>query len=219
MRIMARAAVFAITPGRKRDMAVTQARFNEGLTYQQYVDQMTQNKERFIENEGNVQLRPDDVAAFKNLPEKLNVLVIAEDWCGDVIAGLPVLGKLAEASGTLNIRVFLRDQNEDLINQYLNDGRFKSIPVFVFFDQRMREIGHFIERPAAQTAEAAAARNAFFAAHPEYNAPQNADAAALSPEARQAWGVENTKLRAARAAAWNQLLVDELKKIVSGVPA
>lgn len=219
MMLMACAAVFAITPGRKRDMAVTQERFNEGLTYQQYVDQMTQNKERFIENEGKVQLRPDDVAAFKNLPGRLNVLVIAEDWCGDVIAGLPVLGKLAEASGTLNIRVFLRDQNEDLMNQYLNDGRFKSIPVIVFFDQQMREIGHFTERPAAQTAESAAARNAFFAAHPEFNAPQNAELAALSPEARQAWGVENTKLRAERAAAWNQLLVDELKKIVSGVPA
>jgi hypothetical protein len=154
-----------------------------------------------------------------DLPEKLNVLVIAEDWCGDVIAGLPVLGKLAEASGKLNVRVFLRDQNEDLINQYLKEGKFKSIPVVVFFDQQMHELGHFIERPAAQTAEAAEARNAFFAAHPELNASPNADFGALSPEARQAWGVENTKLRTERAAAWNQLLVDELKKIVSGVPA
>ncbi len=200
-------------------MAVTQERFNEGLTYQQYVDQMTQNKDRFVENEGKVQLKPDDVAAFKNLPEKLNVLVIAEDWCGDVIAGLPVLGKLAEASGTLNIRVFLRDQNEDVMNQYLKDGQFKSIPVIVFFDQQMRELGHFIERPAAQTAESTAARNAFFAAHPEFNAAQNAAAGDLSPEARQAWGAASTNLRAERAPAWNQLLVDELKKIVSGVPA
>ncbi len=200
-------------------MAVTQERFNEGLTYQQYVDQMTQNKDRLVENEGKVQLKPDDVAAFKSLPEKLNVLVIAEDWCGDVIAGLPVLGKLADEADTLNVRVFLRDQNEDLMNQYLKEGKFKSIPVVVFFDQQMRELGHFIERPAAQTAEAAAARNAFFAAHPEYNAPQNTDFGDLSPEARQAWGVENTKLRTERAAAWNQLLVDEMKKIVSGVPA
>ncbi len=200
-------------------MAVTQERFNEGLTYQQYVDQMTQNKDRFIETEGKVQLKPDDVATFKNLPEPHNVLVIAEDWCGDVIAGLPVIGKLAQEAGNLNLRVFLRDQNEDLMNQYLKEGKFKSIPVVVFFDQQMRELGHFIERPAAQTAESAAARNAFFAAHPEYNAPQNADFGDLSPEARQAWGVESTKLRGERASAWNQLIVDELKKIASGVPA
>jgi transcriptional regulator with GAF, ATPase, and Fis domain len=105
------------------------------------------------------------------------------------------------------------------MNQYLNQGVHKSIPVIVFFDQNMRELGHFIERPAAQTAESAAARNAFFAAHPEFNAGQNAEMSQLSPEARQAWGAENTKLRAERASAWNQLLVDELRKIVSGVPA
>jgi thiol-disulfide isomerase/thioredoxin len=200
-------------------MAVTQERFNEGLTYQQYMDQITQNKDRFVENYDKAQLKPDDVAAFKNLPEPLNVLVIAEDWCGDVVAGLPVLAKLAEAAGTLNVRIFLRDQNEDLINQYLKDGQFKSIPVVVFFDQQMHELGHFIERPAAQTAEGAVARNAFFAAHPEYNAPQGADFSQLTPEARQAWGAENTKLRAERTPAWNQLLVDEFRKIVSGVLA
>jgi thiol-disulfide isomerase/thioredoxin len=200
-------------------MAVTQERFNEGLTYQQYMDQITQNKDRFVENYDKAQLKPDDVAAFKNLPEPLNVLVIAEDWCGDVVAGLPVLARLAEAAGTLNVRIFLRDQNEDLINQYLKDGQFKSIPVVVFFDQQMHELGHFIERPAAQTAEGAVARNAFFAAHPEYNAPQGADFSQLTPEARQAWGAENTKLRAERTPAWNQLLVDEFRKIVSGVPA
>ena len=200
-------------------MAVTQERFNQGLTYQQYVDQMTQNKDRFVENYGKTQLKPEDVAHFKNLPEPLNVLVIAEEWCGDVIAGVPVLGKLADESGKLNIRVFLRDQNEDVMNQYLNQGVHKSIPVVVFYDQNMREVGHFIERPAAQTAESAAARNAFFAAHPEFNAGQNADFSQLSPEARQAWGAESTKLRAERASAWNQLLVDDFKKIVSGVPA
>src|SRR3954454_15786314 len=199
--------VFLRTLGRERDMAVTQERFNEGLTYEQYMDQITQNKDSFVENYEKAKLAAQGVAFFKNLPEPLNVLVIGEDWFGDVVAGLPVLAKLAEETGKLNVRVFLRDQNEDLMNQYLNQGLHKSIPVVVFFDQNMREIGHFIERPAAQTAEAAAARNAFFAAHPEYNAPQNADFGQLSPEARQAWGAENTKLRTERASAWNQLLV------------
>lgn len=199
-------------------MAVTSERFNEGLTYQQYVDQMTQNKERFNENRESAKVSADDAAHFRNLPP-LNVLAIAEDWCGDVIAGLPVLGKIADASGNMNIRVFLRDQNEDLMNQYLKEGKFKSIPVFVFFDQQFHELGHMIERPAAQTEESAKARNAFFAAHPELNAPQNADFGDLSPEARQAWGAESTKLRAERGAAWNQLLVDEIKKITSAVPA
>ena len=200
-------------------MAVTQERFNEGLTYEQYLDQITQNKDRFIENGEKAELKPEDVETFKNLPEPINVLVIGEDWCGDVVAGLPVLAKLADQVDTLNVRIFLRDQNEDLMNQYLKEGQFKSIPVVVFFDQQMRELGHFIERPAAQTAESAAARNAFFAAHPEFNAPENADFGQLTPEARQAWGAESTKLRAERGSAWNQMLVDEFKKLASSVPA
>ena len=145
-------------------------RFNEGLTYQQYVDQMTQNKERFLENYQHFTLSPEDTAYFRNLAEPLNVLMIAEDWCGDVIAGLPVVGKILDVAGNkLNVRVFLRDQNEDIMNQYLKEGKYKSIPVVVAFDQQMHELGHFIERPAAQTQEQGQARNDFFAQHPEFN--------------------------------------------------
>src|SRR6185312_1530349 len=115
-------------------MAVTRERFEQGMTFDAYKAQMTRNQERFAENEHLLQLDADDVAAFKQLPQPLNVLVIAEDWCGDVIDNLPILGSLAEASGKLNLRVFLRDQNLDLIDQYLNKSEFRSIPVFVFFD-------------------------------------------------------------------------------------
>jgi len=200
-------------------MAVTAERFNEGLTYQQYVDQMTQNKERFLENYQNFSLSPEDAAHFRNLSETLNVLMIAEDWCGDVIAGLPVVGKILDVAGDkLNVRVFLRDQNEDIMNQYLKEGKFKSIPVVVAFDHQMHELGHFIERPAAQTQEQGKARNDFFAQHSEYNVAPNADFGDLSPEARQAWGAASTQMRVSRASAWNQMLVDELKKIMSAVP-
>jgi hypothetical protein len=51
------------------------------------------------------------------------------------------------------MRVFLRDKNPDLMDQYLNQGMFRSIPVFVFFDETMHELARFIERPPAQTEE------------------------------------------------------------------
>ncbi|OLD51315.1 MAG: thiol reductase thioredoxin, partial [Chloroflexi bacterium 13_1_40CM_2_70_6] len=126
-------------------------RFAQGLTFDGYKRQMTRNRERFDENERRVELRPDDVAAFQQLPRPLHVLVLAEDWCGDVIANLPVVGRLAQASGKLDIRVFLRDQNDDLMQRWLNQGTFKSIPVLVFYDDDFRELGHWIERPASVT--------------------------------------------------------------------
>jgi hypothetical protein len=45
------------------------------------------------------------------------------------------------------MRVFLRDQNPDLMDQYLNRGLYRSIPVFVFFDDHMQELARFVERP------------------------------------------------------------------------
>jgi hypothetical protein len=129
-------------------MGITRERFEQGMSYAAYKEQMTRNRDRLEENERTLELNPEDVAYFAGLPAPLNVLVLAEDWCGDVIANLPVLGRLAEASGKLKLSIFLRDQNLDLMDQYLKDGQHRSIPVFVFFDQDFRELGHWIERPA-----------------------------------------------------------------------
>ena len=147
-------------------MPVTRERFAQGLTYEAYKAQMTRNRERFDTNEQTVELRSDDIAFFAELDGPLHVLVLAEDWCGDVIANLPVLGRLAAESGTLDIRVFLRDQNLDLIDQYLKDGQFRSIPVFVFFDAAFQELGHWIERPARMTELQSAMRRDLFANDP-----------------------------------------------------
>src|SRR5262249_59266137 len=99
-------------------MAVTRERFAQGLTYDQFKAQMTRNQERFEENERQLVLDPADLAAFESLPRPLHVLVLAEDWCGDVIDNLPILGRLAAARGKLDLHIFLRHQNLHLIPQY-----------------------------------------------------------------------------------------------------
>src|ERR1700758_3385778 len=92
-------------------MAVTREQFDAGMTYDAYKAQMTRNKEQFEQNEKDLQLSAADLGAFTGLPQTLNVLALAEDWCGDVVANLPILGRLAQASdGKLNLRVLLRDQ-------------------------------------------------------------------------------------------------------------
>src|SRR5579872_3335866 len=98
-------------------MAVTRERFAQGMTYDEFKAQMTRNQSRFEANEQQLQLDPADLQPFNSLPRPLDVLVIAEDWCGDVIDNLPILGRIAAATGKLNLRVFLRDQNLDLIDQ------------------------------------------------------------------------------------------------------
>jgi selT/selW/selH-like putative selenoprotein len=147
-------------------MSVSKERFEQGMTYPEYRAQMTRNEERFDAAEAAVVLDVEDVAFFAGLPQPLNVLILAEDWCGDVIANLPVLGRLAEESGKFNLRIFLRDQNLDIMDQYLKDGQFRAIPVFVFFDAGFNEIGHWIERPASVSELQAQMRRELFATDP-----------------------------------------------------
>ena len=109
-------------------MTIDRARFDQGLTYEAYKDQMTRNRDRLEENEQRFAPTKEDLAALRALPRAVKVVVLAEDWCGDVIANLPVLGRLAKESGKLDVRIFLRDQNDDIMQGYLNKGQFKSIP-------------------------------------------------------------------------------------------
>ena len=150
---------------------VTRERFEQGMTYEEYKAQMTRNRERLEANERNLQLSEEDLAPFKGLSQPLNVLALGEDWCGDVIANLPILARLAQDSGKLNVRVFLRDQNLDIMDQYLKNGEFRSIPVFVFFDQDFNEVGRFTERPDSVTELRAQKREEIYRQHPEFGSP------------------------------------------------
>lgn len=152
-------------------MIVTRGRFEQGMTYAAYKEQMTRNQERFAANEEQVVIVPEDLAAFRQLPQPLHVLVLAEDWCADVVDNLPILGQLAQQSGKLDLRIFLRDQHPDLMDQYLSQGQFRSIPVFAFFDDQFHEIGRFIERPASVTARRDATKRQLYVEHPEFGSP------------------------------------------------
>ncbi|MGH2588322.1 MAG: thioredoxin family protein, partial [Dehalococcoidia bacterium] len=74
------------------------------------------------------------------------MLVLGEDWCPDVYRGMPVLARIAEASG-IEMRVFPRDENLDIMNEFLKDGEYQSIPTAVFYTKDQRYILHWIERP------------------------------------------------------------------------
>jgi len=195
---------------------VTRERFEQGMTYDEFKAQMTRNQERFAANERGLVLDPADVDVFKRLPRPLDVLVLAEDWCGDVIDNLPILGQLAAESGKLNLRIFLRDQHPDLMGNYLNRGEFHSIPGFVFFDDDFHESGRFIERPASVTTRRAGQRVALSAQYPELGDPTTP--VGQLPEAARVRLMELlADVRAQAKPLDNQEVVDALRDIVKVV--
>lgn len=198
-------------------MAVSRERFDSGMSYTEYKAQMTRNREQLEANERAVSLVPEDLAPFRALARPLHVLAIVEDWCGDVITALPVLGRLAAESGKLDVRVFPRDQHPDLMDQYLNQGQYRSIPVFAFFDEGMGEIGRFIERPASVTEARQRRRVELFAEHPEFGSPDTPPD--QLPESTRAQVMEAmARLRADMTAFSNAEIVRELRSIVEGAP-
>jgi len=121
--------------------------FNQGETIEQFIDDMQNNRDAFelLLSESRI-----DQVTLGRLPDDLNVMVIAEDWSGDVLYNVPVLFRMARDKGW-NVRIFRRDHFLELILPYRKDGLYHSIPVFVFYDKDFHELGNWIERPSTAT--------------------------------------------------------------------
>jgi hypothetical protein len=105
------------------------------------------------------------LAAQPHGPAK--ILVISEDWSSDCRRDVPMLARLAEASG-MELRIFNRDgtkilgtrrpdpaaapdANHDLMLEFMNrknSGEWASIPVAVFYTADLQELHRYIEYPA-----------------------------------------------------------------------
>ena len=128
---------------------VTMEQFAQGMTARQYVDQMSMNKERMLSTLDSTVISAADTRILERYAGTRKILVITEDWCGASVASLPFVIKLVEGMPDIEMRIFLRDENPDLMDQFLKSGRYRSIPVFAFFDEHMNELARFIEcRPA-----------------------------------------------------------------------
>jgi hypothetical protein len=198
-------------------MAVTRAQFDAGMTYQAYKDQMTRNREQLEQNEKDLDLKADDLQAFKKAG-KVNVLALAEDWCGDVIANLPILGRLAAESGTLNLRILLRDTEPGsvVMDEHLNKGEYKSIPTVVFLDDDYNEQAVWVERPDSVTKMREEKRQQLYKDNPSWGDPGK-PIAELPEDVRSQVQQKTGAMRTETKPFANGEVVRELREIVQRI--
>ncbi|MFD1020533.1 thioredoxin family protein [Thalassobacillus hwangdonensis] len=123
--------------------------YNKGITAQEYVDVMEVHRENLIHIYENFQLEEKDYELFEKLRSKeLRVLVLTESWCGDAMLNIPILLRIAEATN-MDVHFLYRDQNLELMDQYLTNGKSRSIPIFIFIDKNGREVA--VWGPRAKT--------------------------------------------------------------------
>ncbi|KQL51444.1 thioredoxin [Heyndrickxia shackletonii] len=114
--------------------------FEKGMTSKEYIESMKVHKENLLSIYEGFRLPKEDEPFFKALSEKgLRAIVITEDWCGDAMVNTPILLRLAEATN-IDVHMVLRDQNLELMDQYLTNGTARSIPIFIFIDKKGVEV-------------------------------------------------------------------------------
>lgn len=139
-----------------KESVVTPERYESGMTWEQYLEHIQRNRSKFQHNYDNTTVSQEYVARLRALAKRpggpVKVLIIGEDWCPDVFRGMPCIVRLAEAGG-MKVRIFPRDDNLDIMSEFLKHGEHQSIPVAVFYTADQAYIAHFIERPAKAEAE------------------------------------------------------------------
>lgn len=61
-------------------------------------------------------------AQIKAITTPTKWIVLSEGWCGDAAQNIPAINKLAELNPNIELRIVLRDQNIELMNEYLTNG-------------------------------------------------------------------------------------------------
>jgi uncharacterized protein Yka (UPF0111/DUF47 family) len=125
---------------------MSKERFEGATTFAQYHELMQANKEQMAQFVDEVQISEEDLSWWRDRG-KLNVYVLTYDSCGDALYNIPVMAKIAQACPNIDLRVVQRDENLDIMDRYLNQGIYRSVPTFIFMDEKMEEIGNLKERP------------------------------------------------------------------------
>lgn len=99
----------------------------------------TLNETRMNRLEKTMKITDENILKLKSLKGEYIWLVISEGWCGDAAQIVPILNKMAEESGKIELKIVLRDENEDLMNLFLTK-KAKAIPIVIVIDKATGDV-------------------------------------------------------------------------------
>ncbi|UYW01258.1 thioredoxin family protein [Flavobacterium agricola] len=108
------------------------------------------NETRMNRLDKTIVLTDEVRAKLQQLKQKYTFYVISEGWCGDAAQLLPVINKLVEGTDAIQLKIIFRDDNLDIMNQYLTNGS-QSIPKLIILDDKDDEVAVWGPRPVPAT--------------------------------------------------------------------
>ena len=97
------------------------------------------NETRMNRLEKTIEVPNEIMERLNALPKNYIWLTLTEGWCGDAAQIVPILHKLDEASTKIDLRLVLRDDNDDLMKMFLTNGS-KSIPKIIILEKNSKEV-------------------------------------------------------------------------------
>jgi len=136
---------------------ITEKEINRAVSYEQYINLVEElvaqgkstgadqsadyvyfnklNLQRMLRLKKTFVLQPDLISALKQIKNHFVWVVLTEGWCGDAAQIIPVLAGITEECPNIQLKILLRDQNLELMDQYLS-GNSRSIPKLICVEQK-----------------------------------------------------------------------------------
>ncbi len=92
-------------------------------------------------------LSPELVEKLEEIQSPMTWLVVTEGWCGDAAQVLPFIQKMVELNQNIDLKLILRDEYPEVIDQFLTNGG-RSIPKLIALDGQLNVLGNWGPRPA-----------------------------------------------------------------------
>ncbi|NNM67325.1 MAG: hypothetical protein HKM06_04855 [Spirochaetales bacterium] len=123
--------------------------FSEALSWTGFLELMKVNRATIEANFQAHKILPAELQVFSHPLKPFKVLALVHDWCGDVVANLPIFARLEQA-GVLSLSILEKNpHNTDLGLLYPHRSGEVHIPIYIVLNAEGRELGHFIERSPA----------------------------------------------------------------------
>ena len=81
----------------------------------------------------------ENIERLEKFNKKVTWLILTESWCGDAAHVMPVMQKIADINSNIDIKVVLRDENDELMNAFLTNGG-KAVPKLIMIDEVTGEV-------------------------------------------------------------------------------
>lgn len=123
------------------------AKLGTGLKPREFIEGMAKNKEKFLQWQDSFVWQEEDKQFFESLRHRddLRCLILAAEWCGDVVRNVPVVLKVLEPTG-IPVDILIMEEHPDVMEQFLTLGG-KAIPVVIFVDAGGFVLGRWGPRP------------------------------------------------------------------------